>query len=404
MPDGYDLPKSWRLGLESSAEVGRPLDVKTQPVQFWTNVQYTGFLEGLMRELTGRGMPARQCFCVSESAYRSARGPLSRLWLRVRQYIVFPLQMMISLFLGRLSGGGKQPVVVTTNPFFAPLLATLVHPRVIQLVYDIFPEAMIHSGKWQDGTLRARIIRWVVGISLRRSRRNVFLGQRLREYVESLHGETGPSAVIAVGADQNLFPGDWTSPKAEISHRPTILYCGNFGNLHDAETFFDLWRSDSEFVAGIDWRFHCTGPKRTALEKVLAELTPELAGCIHLGSGLPPSEWVDTMRAADVALVTMSSGAERVVMPSKTYSALMAGQAILAIAPLDSDLASLVHEADCGWCVQPGDVSHLDSVLQGIVGNPDELVRLRSNAWNHARSRYGQDALSAIWHDLLAAE
>jgi len=35
-------------------------------------------------------------------------------------------------------------------------------------------------------------------------------------------------------------------------------------------------------------------------------------------------------------------------MPSKTYSAMMAGQAVLAIAPEDSDLVDLVKVADCG--------------------------------------------------------
>jgi len=38
----------------------------------------------------------------------------------------------------------------------------------------------------------------------------------------------------------------------------------------------------------------------------------------------------------------MAPGAEQVVMPSKTYSAMMAGQAVLAIAPEESDLVDLI--------------------------------------------------------------
>ena len=47
-------------------------------------------------------------------------------------------------------------------------------------------------------------------------------------------------------------------------------------------------------------------------------------------SKFPCISWV---RAEEVAMVTMISGAENVVLPSKTYSAMAAGQAILAIAP-----------------------------------------------------------------------
>ena len=43
------------------------------------------------------------------------------------------------------------------------------------------------------------------------------------------------------------------------------------------------------------------------------------------------------MQSSQIALVTMSEGSQEVA-PSKTYSAMMAGQAILAVAPEDSDL------------------------------------------------------------------
>ena len=66
-----------------------------------------------------------------------------------------------------------------------------------------------------------------------------------------------------------------------------------------------------------------------------AALPDVLQQQIQLGGGLSQAEWIATMESADVALVTMVPGSETVVMPSKTYSAMMAGQAILAIAPED---------------------------------------------------------------------
>ena len=74
----------------------------------------------------------------------------------------------------------KDICVVSTNTFFAPLVATYLHPRVIHLVYDLFPEALIHSGKWREGSLKVHLARAIVGRTMRRSAKNVFLGSASR--------------------------------------------------------------------------------------------------------------------------------------------------------------------------------------------------------------------------------
>lgn len=95
------------------------------------------------------------------------------------------------------------------------------------------------------------------------------------------------------------------------------------------------------------------------------------------------------MESADVALVTMSPGSETVVMPSKTYSAMMAGQAILAIAPENSDLVDLIKTVDCGWWLEPGDVAGIEAALKVIDSDPELLLYKRENAFNYAHTYLG---------------
>ena len=158
-----------------------------------------------MRELNECGISARQRFQISEASYRAAKSSFARLWLRFRQYIGYPAQLLVVLGLERLFGRQATVCVVCTNTFFAPLIATFLHPKVVHLVYDLFPEAMIHSGKWKEGSLKTKCVRWIIRQTLRRARMNVFLGQRLKDYVELLHGQLQNSTVIEVGADQTLF-------------------------------------------------------------------------------------------------------------------------------------------------------------------------------------------------------
>jgi glycosyltransferase involved in cell wall biosynthesis len=152
---------------------------------------------------------------------------------------------------------------------------------------------------------------------------------------------------------------------------------------------------------GITWRFHCSGPKRAALIAARAALPDALKNQIQIGEGLDPRAWIEVMERADVALVTMVPGSETVVMPSKTYSAMMAGQAILAIAPEDSDLVDLIKAAHCGWWVAPGDVAGLGAAIEAIAQNPLELMEKREHAFKYAHEHLGQDALAQEWRRVL---
>lgn len=428
-------------------------------IRFWTSTQYSGFMEGLIRELNSKGMDAQQCYHITEASYRSAKTAPARIWLRFRQYIAYPLQLILTLTWQRVRNGNDGSLqVVSTNTFYAPLLATYLQANTIHLVYDLFPEAMIHSGKWKEGSFKVKVIRWITRQSLQRARCNVFLGQRLKDYVESIHGSVSNSAIIEVGADQALFPQSpeqrdkqnerrtanvqhstsnpdtplpkeraSQSPNLPFSHTqsdppsnlstfnlqlersdsPTLLYCGNFGNMHDSQTLFDYWRTHAKEGTNDScilpiFKFHCSGPKRAALEQVHAQLPAPLQARIQLGDGLNQSEWITAMERADVALVTMCPGSETVVMPSKTYSAMMAGQAILAIAPEDSDLVDLIQTANCGWWITPGDNKSLTSIIEQISSDPIMLLQKRSNAYHYAQQHLGQNALIEKWEKLGA--
>ena len=363
--------------------------------KFWTSTEYGGFMHALMHALIKKGILAEQKFNISERFYRSAKSPLERVWLRICQYIVYPMQLCLDLLFDRLSGNAKYPIVVSTNTFFAPLLATLFNKNVIHLVYDLFPEAMIHSGKWKEGQFKVQFFRWLVGLTLKRSKVNVFLGKRLQLYVESVHGQLPNCIVIPVGADERPFQGALPKSKEPVQ----ILYCGNFGNMHDSNTLCEALKMGIE--SDLQLRFHCTGPKRNELAAFLKEQKSELKGQVVIGEGLSSEDWVKTMKEAQVALVTMSEGSEEVVMPSKTYSAMMAGQAILAIAPEQSDLVDLIKGRDCGWWVKPNDVDTLRRVFSIIVSDSQILNTKRENAYKAAHEQFGQESLAKEWQKLF---
>lgn len=365
-------------------------------INFWTSTEYGGFMDALMSELRSNGIEARQKFNISEARYRSARSIPQRLLLRFRQYIVYPVQLSINLFCEALKGNSKRPVVVATNTFFAPLIATFFNKQVIHLVYDLFPEAMIHSGKWKEGQWRVKFFRWLVGLSLNRSAINIFLGERLKNYVESVHGLLPNSQIIAVGGDETPFLKLEPLENFELIK---VLYCGNFGNMHESQTLFDAWQSGID--NSLQFLFHCSGPKRKDLDLFKKKHEAVLGDCLQVGGGLPNEAWIRVMKSSQIALVTMSQGAQEVVMPSKTYSAMMAGQAILAVSPEDSDLVDLIKAANCGWWVAPGDVEGLKECLSIIQSDKNILLQKRQNAYRFAHKHFGQCSLAKQWRKVF---
>jgi glycosyltransferase involved in cell wall biosynthesis len=360
-----------------------------------SSVELSSFAKRLIRRLDSEGFSVKEIFIISEKSYRVSSKFIILKILRLKQYIIYPIQLVATCIVSNLK---KRNAIflVTTNTFFAPLLATFFNIRVVHLVYDLFPEAMIHSGKWQEGQFRVKFFRWLVGISLRRSAKNIFLGERLKKYVESIHGSLLNSQIIAVGADEAPF----TKLKSlEDSERIKVLYCGNFGNMHESETLFDAWRSgiDNSF----QFLFHCSGPKRKELELFKNKNEAVLGERLQVNEGLSNSAWVKVMQSSQIALVTMSEGSQEVVMPSKTYSAMMAGQAILAVAPEDSDLVDLIKAAYCGWWVSPGDVKGFQECLLEIQSNQDLLLEKRQNAFRVAHEQFGQGCLAKQWVEVF---
>ena len=73
-------------------------------LEFWSSTEYSGFLAGLIREFNESGMNVQQRFQISEASYRSSKSTPSRLFLRFRQYVAYPVQIIATLVLQRLMG------------------------------------------------------------------------------------------------------------------------------------------------------------------------------------------------------------------------------------------------------------------------------------------------------------
>jgi glycosyltransferase involved in cell wall biosynthesis len=367
-------------------------------VEFWSSVEYGTFQRGLVRALGASGWEAEHRFGVKQADYWDARSRAARLILRMRTYIVYPFQVFRRFLGGRPGSVG----VVSTNTFFAPWIAAVASgrngPPVVHWVFDLFPDVLIVAGAMNRGSAPERISRRVVRSAFDRSVANVFLGSRLLAFAERQFGPIPRAVVIPVGCDAEPFRA--MPPAARVEGAPVrILYSGNLGRMHDVETIVDAL--EIGLPDGIVLDFCGNGPGFRRLQAAVQPLG--LGARVRFAANLAEREWVQAMSAADIGLVTLRTGAEGVVMPSKTYSAMAAGQAVIAVCPPESDLEDTLRDHGCGWTVRPGDAAGLAAAWESAASDPGELLRRRRRAWNAGQEVFDQRMLAARWNSVLEA-
>ncbi|MBK8476799.1 MAG: hypothetical protein IPL39_10950 [Opitutaceae bacterium] len=165
--------------------------------------------------------------------------------------------------------------------------------------------------------------------------------------------------IIEVGGDGILFPGAVVQREGVVR----ILYAGNFGYAHDYETLVAALAAP--LPKGVELVFHSSGAGYEVFKRRITSMPG--AARVVLAGPLGTEDWVDAMARADIGLVTMRPGAEDILFPSKTYSAMLAGQAILAVCPRQSDLADTIVESDGGWVIEPGDRAGLRRLLEELA-------------------------------------
>ncbi len=300
-----------------------------------------------------------------------------------------------------LRPGTANVNVATTNPFFLPALVRLrvgSRRHSILLLYDLYPDALELSDLVAPNRMTSKAIAFATQYAVKNCSATVFLGDVLREHVENRYGHAKQSAVIPVGADGSPFV---ESPPTLLDDGQVvqIAYCGNLGRAHDTTTLKSYLESSS--CESIAFTFYSSGKGYAEFKSSLGNIARSKPQC-DLRAPLPNAGWVDAMRSTHVALVTLNPGWEKVVMPSKTYSAMVAGQAILAICPQKSDLAELVRKHDCGWVVSPGDRESLKQVLEHEILDRTRLLEKRTNSFRAGHAHYDCSVVAKQWTQLFS--
>lgn len=331
----------------------------------------------------------------SDRTYRNSGTPVKRLFLRLYTFIFYPILCTAYLLFARHR---HDAVIAVSSPFFLPFLCSLLSKRpVLCLHNDIYPEALYQLKLVRRGSSLSRLLERVRIINNTKCAHAVYLCESHRRIACQVAAPRSHS-IIPVGSSADDFR-DRPMPHEKIIR---YLYCGTLGLFHNNQTLLDYIKtgqlpSDVE----IDFRVSGAGAATFAKDLVDAKANIDPHCQINVGPPLAHTDWMDLMSKSHVGIVSQGGQSGNVIFPSKTYTIMMAGQAVLAIADPNSDVSALVRDNECGWVVPPGDIEALHQAIQAST-NVDTLYRRRLNAYNYARLHFDIPVIASKW--LLAIQ
>lgn len=252
--------------------------------------------------------------------------------------------------------------LLLTDPPFLPFAAWLTrHCRTRrQLVYwwtmDIYPEALVASGRTHERSPINRILRWMNELGLRCLDGVIVLGPRQLQRLETYRKWKTHANFVTVVPPWDLRPikrveiaANCVLKRFGAYAKKVALYAGNLGEGHLFEQLVDAakWfyihkRTDWLFL------FVVQGVGRHKLMSLASDLPNVL-----VIDYLPVEETADLLWSATVHLITMKPGWEGVIVPSKLYGTLQTRAPILFLGPTDSDTAMELIRTGRGLSLPP---------------------------------------------------
>ena len=169
-----------------------------------------------------------------------------------------------------------------------------------------------------------------------------------------------------------------------ISDKFIVLYSGKMGLGHNVEMVLEATEKLRDY-SDIQFVFIGHGEKYPVIEKFIAEHNCKNILLLPLQ---PKDIFPYSMASGDVAIVTQESKMAHMFMPSRSYSMMSCGDAIIGISTNNDDLYRLISKNQIGETVTDNLVDTLVEKIKELYSNPKKLKEYQLNARKIAEEQY----------------
>jgi colanic acid biosynthesis glycosyl transferase WcaI len=266
-------------------------------------------------------------------------------------------------------------VLAMTDPPFegivGAIVAILKRKPYVYNIRDLYPDMAVGGSIVEPG-LFPRFWEVLHRWALRHVTRVIVLGEDMRARIVSKGVDPARTEIVRDGTD--IPPTDVPQPVLDDEvirtirgdFRFVLLHAGNLGFYGAWETLITAMRDLENEGAGLV--FVGEGAQRAYIE-TLAKNTKN----VRFLSFFPASKIPSVLAAADAHVITVKRGLEGVVVPSKMYGILAAGKPIVAVAPEETDAASLGARFGFAVSADPDDPQKVAASIRMLLTDTDRV-------------------------------
>ena len=313
----------------------------------------------------------------------------------------------LSFGLRALVAGWERPdaVVLVSPALFASALlsmrARLSRRRLLVWIQDLYGPGVRETSVGDRFGLAERVIDGTERGLLRRATGVVVIHDRMVDEVVASAGVDRRRTTVVrnwshvstashVGRARMRARLGWTEDETIVLHTGNMGAKQALGNVIDAAKLADEQGASVKFVLMGD------GNTRASLEAAAVGVDR-----VQIVDGLPESQYLDALRAADVLLVNEHPSLRTTALPSKMTSYFASGRPVVAATSADSLTASELLGAGAGLRVEPGDPAALLAGAQHLALHPDLAAELGEQGRRYRRENLTEQAALAAFERAL---
>ena len=319
--------------------------------------------------------------------YREGTGFLPR----ALRYVLFSIECFWKAatvpadFIFTGSGPPSQGVVVGLAKKFSR------KKKVIYNLQDIFPDSLVTSGICGEDSKLMRIGRKMENFTYKNADVIITITDDMKANV--VGKGVDPAKVKVV---RNWIDVDRIQPVNREDNRLfddcglecdkfNVVYAGNLGKVQGVEVILEAAEL-LKYQDNIRFVIFGNGSEEESIKRKAAYL-PNLS----IFPLQPMNRVSEVYSLGDVSIIPCKAGTGGSGMPSKTWTIMATGTAIIASFDLGGEMERTIQDAGCGYCVQAGDARALVEAITDLESKPEMVKAMGQNARRYAEEHVAKE-------------
>lgn len=321
---------------------------------------------------------------------------------RILGYLLFNA---LSLWIGLFFAQRPDVILVVSPPLTSGvvswLLAKLRRAKTIYNVQELYPDTFVKMGRMDASSSTARVLYAVERFIYRRTDVITVICHAFENAIQTK--PVTPKAIelipnfvdieeIQPGEKQNLL-----SHELGLANKFVVLYAGNLGQTQSFDTLLTVAEQLRDHP---DIRFLIVGGG-TRREYIEQRVGAQNLVNVTLLPYQPRRRVPEIYATCDVGLVPLMRGTAETTLPSKLYTIMASGRAVIAAVDEDSDIVATVREANCGFTLPPDDADALRAAILAGAADQAQLRQYGANGRRYAEAHFSRQSVSGLYDAMV---